>query len=286
MRILTFLFIIILSAASVFAASPPRRFGGGALTRSVQNETFAAIDRASDWLVGMQSATGCFGTNDVKLTSICALAISGGTLDLPPRLQAAVKKAVNWLETTRCDTNTADLASVAWREIALTVLSTNRFETSTRVTAEISPTNTTPEYAASIIWPICEAKLMRGLTVASAVAVSSNNIVRIVSEAETSVPDKKKLNTYMAIAAREFLAGEYNALLSDPATAWWFARSVNRVSEGELYILDDENVIGINWRRMLAGRWISSQKSDEYGNGFWDKSIERTAFAVLLLNEL
>lgn len=275
----------LLTAAAVFAAMPPRRFGGGALTRSVQNETFAAIDRASDWLVGQQNADGSFGTNNVRLTSICALAISGGTLDLPPRLKVSVKKAIGWLETntyTYADTP----AAFAWSEIAFTVLSTIKHKTPQVILNEIAPTNVSPEYAVSTIWPLCEAKLMTGLSVPSPAVISTNNIARIVSEAETSTPDGGKLAVYLTTAAQEFLNGKYDVPLSDPALAWWFARSVNRVSEGELYILHNDDVLGINWRRTLAGRWISSQKSDEYGNGFWDQSVERTAFAVLLLNEL
>lgn len=285
MKFSTLSICVLLSAATIFAATPPRRFGGGALTRSVQNETFAAIDRASDWLVGQQNADGSFGTNDVRLTSICALAISGGTLELPPRLQASVEKAVGWLESNCC-TNVNDISATAWREIALTVLSTNKFETSPQISAPFVSTNVPAEYAVSTIWPICEAKLMRGLPITSPVAISSNNIVRLVSEAETSAPDKKVLKPILGTAARDFLEGKYDIPLSDPAAAWWFARSVNRISEGELFIIADNKVLGINWRRTLAGRWISSQKSDEYGNGFWDKSVERTAFSVLLLNEL
>lgn len=274
-----------LTAAAVFAATPPRRFGGGALTRSVQNETLAAIDRASDWLANQQNTNGSFGTNDVRLTSICALAISGGTLDLPPRLQTSVEKAVGWLETNSYVYAT-DPSALAWSEIAFTVLSTIKHKTPQVIHKEIAPTNISPEYAASTVWPLCEAKLMLGLSVPSPAVISTNNIVRMISEAETSSPDRGKLAVYLATAAQDFLDGKYDAPLSDPALAWWFARSVNRVSEGELYILHDNNVLGINWRRTLAGRWISTQKSDEYGNGFWDNSVERTAFAVLLLNEL
>ena len=36
----------------------------------------------------------------------------------------------------------------------------------------------------------------------------------------------------------------------------------------------------------VAGKWINSQRIDREGNGHWDNDAEKTAFAVLLLNEM
>ena len=36
----------------------------------------------------------------------------------------------------------------------------------------------------------------------------------------------------------------------------------------------------------MAGKWINSQRIDREGNGHWDGDAEKTAFAVLLLNEM
>ena len=48
----------------------------------------------------------------------------------------------------------------------------------------------------------------------------------------------------------------------------------------------DGRVRKVNWRGIMAGKWINSQRIDGVGNGHWDDDAEKTAFAVLLLNEM
>ncbi len=48
----------------------------------------------------------------------------------------------------------------------------------------------------------------------------------------------------------------------------------------------DGRVRNANCRDIMAGKWINSQRIDSFGNGHWDGDAEKTAFAVLLLNEM
>lgn len=287
MKKLIFVIFAIAAVMPLTAATPQRRFGGGSLSRSVQNETLAAIDRATDWLVSRQNDDGSFGTNDVRLTSLCSLALFGGSAEIPPAHRRAVDKAVAWLEANQSEASAeTNLSSLAWRSIALTVLSTN----SAVKEGIVLPPAVAGDYsisdAAYKVWPLCEARLLRGMEVSEPAVNSGVAFLRLVSEAERTRPDRERLAGLTAAAAREFVEGKYSSILSDPAVAWWLARTVNRECGGELFFERDGEVVSVAWRRNLAGKWVSSQKSDEYGRGFWDNSLERTAFALLLLSEL
>ena len=75
------------------------RFGGAKLTRSVQNEADAAIDRACAWLIAVQAPDGSW-SGDVKATAACILALAGSGEELPEAERAAVERGIAWLTAT------------------------------------------------------------------------------------------------------------------------------------------------------------------------------------------
>lgn len=68
--------------------------------------------------------------------------------------------------------------------------------------------------------------------------------------------------------------------------AFWYAHAMNAVFDGEPPIQTAATATDLDWRSSLASQWTTSQKIDTRGRGHWGKSIETTAFAILLLNEL
>jgi hypothetical protein len=69
--------------------------------------------------------------------------------------------------------------------------------------------------------------------------------------------------------------------------AWWLARTINRQANGVLAL---SPTLTLDWRRDLAGYWVSRQRITPHGGGRWDSAfvspVEETAFAILLLREL
>ena len=93
------------------------RFGGAKLTRSVQNEADAAIDRACAWLIAEQAPDGSWG-GDVKATAACILALAGSGEELPEAERAAVERGIAWLTATNALNIAAQPALKALAEAA------------------------------------------------------------------------------------------------------------------------------------------------------------------------
>lgn len=93
------------------------RFGGAKLTRSVQNEADAAIDRACAWLIAEQAPDGSWG-GDVKTTAACILALAGSGDELPEADGAAVERGIAWLTATNALNIAAQPALKALAEAA------------------------------------------------------------------------------------------------------------------------------------------------------------------------
>ena len=93
------------------------RFGGAKLTRSVQNEADAAIDRACAWLIAEQAPDGSW-SGDVKATAACILALAGSGEELPEAERAAVERGIAWLTATNALNIAAQPALKALAEAA------------------------------------------------------------------------------------------------------------------------------------------------------------------------
>ena len=101
-------------------------------------------------------------------------------------------------------------------------------------------------------------------------------------------PPPAELKPLVEKLARTWNEGSPAVWLSNPEAGWWLARAINGATGGNLSLPPDAdgNVRNVNWRGIMAGKWISSQRIDSFGNGHWDGDAEKTAFAVLLLNEM
>ena len=101
-------------------------------------------------------------------------------------------------------------------------------------------------------------------------------------------PPPAELKPLVENLARTWNDGSPAVWLSNPEAGWWLARAINGATGGNLSLPPDAdgNVRNVNWRGIMAGKWINSQRIDSFGNGHWDDDPEKTAFAVLLLNEM
>ena len=101
-------------------------------------------------------------------------------------------------------------------------------------------------------------------------------------------PPPAELKPLVENLARTWNEGSPAVWLSNPEAGWWLARAINGATGGDLSLPPDADgrVRNVNWRGIMAGKWINSQRIDREGNGHWDNDPEKTAFAVLLLNEM
>ncbi len=307
---------VVLAAASVTcAAAPFLRIGSGPLNASVENERDAAIDRAVAWLVASQSPEGHWGGSNVVATAVAALAIRGDREEMPKSDAEAVEKAVRWLKSPACTNalstipplrqesylringglpNTPRQRAIAWRRLALSVLaptetsvSTNRlgfrpiisfvFERQTIFDEQLSST-------------LAFALLIRlgggsGLEVGGS---PDDPALAFIAATFVTLPPPAELKPLVEKLARIWNEGSPAVWLSNPEAGWWLARAINGATGGDLSLPPDADgrVRNVNWRGIMAGKWINSQRIDSFGNGHWDGDAEKTAFAVLLLNEM
>lgn len=114
-------FAIVALAAACAPAVPTAgqaaflRFTSAPLSRSVRNESDAAIDRACDWLLVRQSPDGSW-EGDADTTAICLLALAGDGAVLPPAIRPAINRALDWLSSQYRPDGPA-----TWPRIALAV---------------------------------------------------------------------------------------------------------------------------------------------------------------------
>ena len=304
---------VVLAAASAAGAAPFLRIGSGPLNASVENERDAAIDRAVAWLVASQSPEGHWGGSNVVATAVAALAVRGDREEMPQADAAAVDKAVKWLKSPACTNalytippqksylringvipNTPRQRAIAWRRLALPVLaptgtsvSTNRlgfhgvisfvFERQTIFDEQLSST-------------LANALLVRlgGWSELEVGGAPDDPALAFIAATFVKTPPPAELKPLVEKLARTWNEGSPAVWLSNPEAGWWLARAINGATGGNLSLPPDADgrVRNVNWRGIMAGRWINSQRIDREGNGHWDNDAERTAFAVLLLNEM
>ena len=282
------LFILLFAATAVLSAGPFVRFGSGPLNASVQNENDAAIDRAGAWLVAAQSPEGFWGATNIKATAVCAIAVRGDREELLPEEKTSIDKAVKWLLSPTCTNILASAENkteaAAWRSIALKVLAD--IDTPILFSPPL-PDAEAPLAAYKTRWAVLEALMMRQPPKASEKIENRDPAIAFITETQTgAVSPARRRELSLALAG---IGQESAALwLADPEAGWWLARAINRANNGRLTTPPDENgfVRDINWRGILAAKWINSQRIDSHGNGHWSEDAEKTAFAVLLLNEM
>lgn len=290
-------------ACGSLAAAPFLRIGSGPLNASVQNERDAALDRATAWLVAHQSPEGFWGNSNVVATAVAALAIRGDRETLPPQDSNAVQKAISWLCSSACTNAIAtsiqakdfnilsnSLRARAWHHLALTVLcpapsATNNIYGVARY-GSILHHNTFDAMASAELAENL-AILLKGKFAGHPRAPVQDPAGLFIAAA-SSDPPSSEVRNFAERLARVWSDGEPGVWLDNPEAAWWLARSINRATGGNLTLPPDANgnVVDVNWRGIMAGKWINSQRIDDIGNGHWDGDAEKTAFAALLLNEM
>lgn len=323
-----------IASALVVAASllaPPasgdvpvsRRFGGGPLSRSVQNEANAAIDAASAWIAARQDANGAWGGGDVRLTSLCAIALFSAedplSGSLPP-FHWNLRRATLWLQSPEATNALAalegdrQLSARAWREMALCAVTRGEAPMDRALLRPLPATNAPLPRALFVEWPVAEARRFRGIPTARPASSNGCPVVRFISDAQCRlIPpgDRGKISDGLSKALTDPGAGA--DWTGNAEAAWWLARMINRALGGELKLEAGEGkaIRRLTWRENMAWRWITTQRVDSSGKGRWgdespgttvfavlrrlpigqtqcgiDESLETTVFAVLLLGEL
>ena len=306
---------VVFAAASVTcAAAPFLRIGSGPLNASVENERDAAIDRAVAWLVASQSPEGHWGGSNVVATAVAALAVRGDREELSKTDAEAVERAVKWLTSPAVTNalssipplpqesyfringripNTPKKRAIAWRRLALNVLSPG---------TNVSTNNPGPRPTISFVFErqtifdeqvsstLANALLVRlgGWSELEVGGAPSDPALAFIAATFVKTPPPAELKPLIEKLARTWNEGTPAVWLSNPEAGWWLARAINGATGGNLSLPPDADgrVRNVNWRGIMAGKWINSQRIDREGNGHWDGDAEKTAFAVLLLNEM
>jgi hypothetical protein len=265
--------------------------------------------------VASQSPEGHWGGSNVVATAVAALAIRGDREEMPQADAEAVDKAVKWLKSPACTNalstipplrqesylringglpNTPRQRAIAWRRLALNVLSPSG--------TNVSTNNPSPRPTISFVFErqtIFDEQVSSTLAYALLVHLGgwselefggSPNDPALAFIAATFVtpPPSAELKPLVEKLARIWNEGSPAVWLSNPEAGWWLARAINGATGGNLSLPPDADgrVRNVNWRGIMAGKWINSQRIDREGNGHWDGDTEKTAFAVLLLNEM
>ena len=300
-------------AASVVGAAPFLRIGSGPLNASVENERDAAIDRAVAWLVASQSPEGYWGDSNVVATAVAALAVRGDREVMPKSDAEAVERAVKWLKSPACTNalytippqksylringvipNTPRQRAIAWRRLALNVLAPSETNAATN-NPGLRPIISFVFERQTIFDEQLSSTLAFGLLVRlggrSELEVGGapdDPALAFIAATFVTPPPLAELKPLVEKLARTWNEGSPAVWLSNPEAGWWLARAINGATGGNLSLPPDADgrVRNVNWRGIMAGKWINSQRIDREGNGHWDGDAEKTAFAVLLLNEM
>ena len=268
------------------AATPPRRFGSGPLTRSVQNETDAAIARAQKGLIDAQAVDGSWGGQSPYLTAVCALAVSGDGESLPKANADARARAVRWLAANPATNTPAmqPLRAIAWRNLALQVLGGGKTTRNPHLDAPLTTcSNTLTEFAVLETRIVCG-----GQPPATGMPACATNPAETAIRAAQWQVSRVAVREHLQAVARGWSSPKLQFWRETLAQrAWWLARTINRQANG---VLELSPTLMIDWRRDLAGYWVNQQRITPQGGGQWLSDavtpVEETAFAILLLREL
>ena len=288
--------VVVLVVASAAGAAPFLRIGSGPLNTSVENERDAAIDRAVAWLVASQSPEGHWGNSNVVATAVAALAVRGDREEMPKADAEAVERAVKWLKSPACTNSMVavhnDGRAEVWRRIAIVVLDSPGNDTASSnaqplvIRCVVSHETFDKELSAFLA-----QSLLFALTGRSAVPFryrGGDPALAFIMNTFVKTPPQSELKPLVENLARAWNDATPAVWLSNPEAGWWLARAINGATGGDLSLPPDADgrVRNVNWRGIMAGKWINSQRIDSFGNGHWDGDAEKTAFAVLLLNEM
>lgn len=280
MKEIIIIFVSLFLTVPLFAADEVR-FTGAPLERSSQNESNAAIDRATDWLLSQQNEKGYWGDEDHLLTAVATLAIAGSNSE--NRKTPQIKKAVDWLKSPSCTSNkTVRLKAILWREIALTVFAPDAIDIRPLRICKVTD---------KIRYAFYEIIFLRKYKDGKLPYLHSLQNYR-PQPSDVIFLSYYKKNSYIE-SAMETLAKEWSSSgdvpekwKEDAEMAWWYAHAINRAFNGEIYLKSNGEITPINWRAPLANHWTTTQTMDAKGRGNWKNSILETAFAILLLSEL
>ena len=298
LRSISFL-LLILSVSSIHAETAPWHFGGGPLTRSIQNEANAAINAASAWLADRQDANGSWATNDVRLTSLCAIALLSAEnpfISARPPSHLNCRRAIQWLQspaaTNALSTLKDDkqLSARAWREMALCAFTRGKTPKDDVLLRPLPVTNAPLPRALFLEWPVTEARNFRGIKTERPDSTNGCAIIRFISDTQRQRVSSEKREILSDDLSQAWMDAETNTNWTKNAeAAWWLARMINRSLGGELSLKAKEGnrIQRLTWRQEMAEHWITTQRIDTTGKGYWgNESLETTVFGILLLGEL
>ncbi len=306
---------VVLAAASVVGAAPFLRIGSGPLNASVENERDAAIDRAVAWLVASQSPEGHWGGSNVVATAVAALAVRGDREVMPKSDAEAVERAVRWLKSPTCSNalstipplpqesylringglpNTPKQRAIAWRRLALNVLAPSETNAATNnpglrpIISFVFERQTIFDEQLSSTLAFALLIRLGGRSELEVGGAPDDPALAFIAATFVTPPPPAELKPLVENLARTWNEATPAVWLSNPEAGWWLARAINGATGGDLSLPPDADgrVRNVNWRGIMAGKWINSQRIDGAGNGHWDNDPEKTAFAVLLLNEM
>lgn len=249
------------------------RFSGPPVSRSVRNESDAAIDRACAWIAARQDADGSW-EGDPEATSIAVLALAGAGEELQGAERMRITRAADWL----AGATATNVSAAAWRDIALAVFAPRGGA------AEPIPYSSAGSLPDALA--VRERAAVLGiddLRDAAGSAFTNDFVFALMCRRGSPAP---AASPGMARLAADALAAQPDAAgnAPSPERLWWIARAVNLTLGGNLPA--GPQPLGPSWRSGLTSLYTNSQSIDAKGRGHWRGSLRDTAFAVLLLKEL
>ena len=255
---------------SMQEASASLRFVGAPITRSVQNESDAAIDRACSWLADRQGEDGGW-PEGIKATAACLLALAGSGEDLPPAWRRTIDRGVAWLANRSGESSPEELA---WRGMALAVLAPRGVCDTAAIAC---PAGASTNAACAILEHAMILGLDRAQGAAASPAAGDPVFDLLGCEPNSKAAFEKAYSLY-------WLAGDAPLADFGAERVWWAVHALNRATGGELPQIPGYERPG--WRGAIANGATTSQAIAPRGRGHWGASVEETAFTILLLKEL